>query len=160
MEEQLLTVRVGSYLFGAPVSSVTEILADTGVTPIPRTPSIVAGVSVVRGQPLMILSIRPLLSLPQAPVTMALRWGGRRSTYLIAVDRVEGLYAPDQPLPPDSWMGLVPEGVTSWVQDGFRWRGEWLWAWTSDLPDRLMAGLQQPMAPAGREEVGASDAIQ
>lgn len=159
MEQQLLTVRVGSYLFGAPVSSVTEILADTGLTPIPRTPAMVAGVSVVRGQPLTVLSLRPLLNLPPVAVNMALRWGGRRSTCLIAVDRVEGLCIPDQPLPPDSWMGLVPEGASHWVQDGFRWGGEWLWAWTPDLPDRLMAELERAEVPNGREKEGAPDAV-
>lgn len=137
VEEQLLTVRVGPYFFGAPVSAVTEILAEPHVTPIPRTPAAIAGVAVVRGQPLTVLTLRPALSLPPEPVSMALRWGGHRGTSLIAVDQVESLWTPEAPLARSAWADLLPGEVASWVSQAFRVGSEWLWAWSDDLPDRL-----------------------
>ena len=67
MTSSVLTARVGPYLFGAPVSAVTEILPRPAVTPIPRTPPVVAGVAVVRGQPLVVFSLRAALGLEPAP---------------------------------------------------------------------------------------------
>ncbi len=141
MEEQLLTVRIGTYLFGAPVSAVTEILADPSVTGIPKTPPLIAGVAVVRGQPLTVLTLRPHLGLESAPVKMALRWGGHRGTSLIAVDQVESLWAPGAPLPDDTWRDLVPPEAVSWITRAFRMGDEWLWAWSEELPDRLQESI-------------------
>ncbi|MCY0863409.1 MAG: chemotaxis protein CheW [Sulfobacillus sp.] len=137
MNEQLLAVRVGPYLFGAPVSSVTEILAKPSVTRIPRTPSVIAGVAVVRGQPLAVLTLRPALDLPPDDVTLALRWGGHRGAALVAVDQVESLWNPANPLPPELWQGLVPTHVAGWIPRAYRTGDEWLWEWAEDLPDRL-----------------------
>ncbi len=137
MEGQLLTVTVGDYMFGAPVSAVTEILANPQVTAIPRTPPVIAGVAVVRGQALTVLTIRPALNLPPAPVPMALRWGGHRGTSLIAVDRVDSLWTPNEPLAEDKWQGLVPPAIVELLTAGYRSGSEWLWAWAEDLPDRL-----------------------
>jgi purine-binding chemotaxis protein CheW len=147
MDGQLLTVRVGEFLFGAPVAAVTEILADTKVMPIPRTPPTVAGVVVVRGQALTVLTLRPTLGLTRAPVHLALRWGGHRGTSLIAVDAVNGLWNPVDPLPDEQWQGMVPPAMVGLVESGYRWASEWLWAWAEDLPDRLQDAM-----------LGASDA--
>lgn len=137
MEQQLLTVRIGPFLFGAPVPAVTEILAEPGSTPIPKTPPMIAGVAVVRGQPLTVLTLRPALGLESGPVHMALRWGGHRGTSLVAVDQVESLWTPGAPLPDDTWRDLVPPEAVPWITQGFRQNGQWLWAWADDLPDRI-----------------------
>jgi purine-binding chemotaxis protein CheW len=141
MTEQLLVVRVGTYLFGAPVSAVTEILAKPALTPIPKTPALIAGVAVVRGQPLAVLSVRPLLELTPADVTMALRWGGARGVTLVAVDHVESLWTPGAALPHEAWSGLVPSQVAPWITAAYRYDAQWLWAWAPDLPDRLQDTL-------------------
>jgi purine-binding chemotaxis protein CheW len=141
MEGQLLTVKIGPYIFGAPVSAVTEILADPGVTPIPRTPPSIAGIAVVRGQALTVLTLRPLLNLPVQSVSMALRWGGHRGTSLIAVDQVESLWTPTAPVAPERWQNLVPASLGAMITGAYRWDSEWLWAWAEDLPDRLQETL-------------------
>lgn len=137
MEGQLLTVTIGDYVFGAPVAAVTEILASPQVTTIPRTPSVIAGVAVVRGQALTVLTLRPYLNLPASSVPMALRWGGHRGTLLIAVDRVDSLWTPNEPMAEDKWQGLVPQTMVGFLAAGYRSGSEWLWAWADDLPDRL-----------------------
>lgn len=137
MEGQLLTVKVGPYFFGAPVTAVSEILAEPEITAIPQTPPSVAGVALVRGQPLTVLTLRPWLNLPSVPVSMALRWGGHRGRSLIAVDQVENLWTPSDALERDGWLGLLPPTVSALVTDGYRFQSEWLWAWAEDLPERL-----------------------
>lgn len=137
MDQQLLAVRVGPYLFGAPVAAVKEILAKPVVTPIPRTPPMVAGVTVIRGQPLAVLTIRPALQLPEDEVSMVLRWGGDRGAFLIAVDAVESLRTPGKSLPRDTWSTLVPAAIEPWITNAYRDGSEWIWAWAEDLPDRL-----------------------
>ena len=139
MDGQMLTVKVGPYFFGAPVNAVTEILANPQVTSIPRTPPAVAGVAVVRGQALTVLTLRPALNLPFDEVRMALRWGGHRGTSLIAVDHVDSLWTPVDPLPPESWDSLLPQGVSHLLTGAYRFDSAWLWAWAEDLPDRLQA---------------------
>ncbi|PSR22782.1 MAG: chemotaxis protein CheW [Sulfobacillus acidophilus] len=141
MESQLLTVKIGPYFFGAPVSAVTEILADPAITPIPKTPSSIAGVAVVRGQALTVLTLHPALNLPQGSVRMALRWGDHRGTSLIAVDHVESLWTPAAPIPPERWQGLVPAALVAMITNAYRWDQEWLWEWSEDLPDRVQATL-------------------
>ncbi|NMP24339.1 chemotaxis protein CheW [Sulfobacillus harzensis] len=141
MESQLLTVKIGPYLWGAPVTHVTEILASPGVTPIPQTPPAIAGVAVIRGQALTVLTLRPMLNLASDAVGMALRWGSQRGSFLVAVDQVEGLWAPTEPMHEERWSGLVSPAVAPLVKAAYRWDSEWLWEWIADMPDRLHAGL-------------------
>ena len=145
MTSALLTARIGPYLFGAPVSAVTEILSHPAVTRIPRTPPLVAGVAVVRGQPLAVFTLRSAVGLDLGPVSMALRWAGPSGVALVAVDQVQSLWQPRDPLPPDAWNGLVPGELIPWIASGHRVGQEWLWAWPEDLPERfqhlLMGGI-------------------
>lgn len=134
---ELLIVHVGPYVFGAPVEMVSEILARPAVTRVPRTPPVVAGVAVVRGQPLAVLTCRPLLGLPAEAVPVALRWGEGRGVALVAVDQVEQLWTPAEALAPETWQDVVPPQVRNWIAAGFRHADRWVWAWPPDLPDRL-----------------------
>ncbi|AUW94061.1 MAG: chemotaxis protein CheW [Sulfobacillus thermosulfidooxidans] len=141
MEEQLLTVRVGSYLFGAPVTAVTEILSNLSVTHIPQTPELIAGVAVVRGQPLEVWTLGAPLGLPPKDVGLALRWESSRGVSLVAVDMVESLWTPGPPLSRDLWENLIPQAAAPWVVGAYRMESEWLWAFAPDLPDRLQASV-------------------
>lgn len=149
MTSPLLTTRVGPYLFGAPVTAVTEILSRPTITRVPRTPSTVAGVAVVRGQPLAVFTLRPAVGLEAASVPIALRWASAGSVALIAVDRVESLWTPGDPLPADVWSALVPTGLAPWIASGYRYEQEWLWAWPEDLPQRLQNTLTGGLAHGG-----------
>ncbi|MCL8207541.1 MAG: chemotaxis protein CheW [Actinomycetia bacterium] len=134
---ELLIVHVGPYVFGAPVAMVSEILARPAVTRVPRTPPVVAGVAVVRGQPLAVLTCRPLLGLPVESVPVALRWGEGRGVALVAADQVEQLWTPGDPLPPETWQDVVPAEARPWIAAGYRQADRWIWAWPADLPERL-----------------------
>lgn len=141
MEEQLLTVRVGPYLFGAPVTAVTEILSHLSVTHIPQTPDLIAGVAVVRGQPLEVWALWAPLGLEPRQIALALRWESARGVSLVAVDAVESLWSPGQPLARDLWDSLVPPAISPWVESGYRMESEWLWSLAADLPDRLQSSI-------------------
>ena len=142
----VLLVQVGPYTFGAPVAAVTEILARPAVTRVPRTPPVVAGVAVVRGQPLPVLSCGPLLGLEGGPVAVALRWG----PVLVAVDAVEGLWQPSAALDPATWRDLVPAAARPWVEAGYRHDSRWVWAWPPDLPERLARPPETGSGEGGR----------
>jgi len=141
MSSPLLTTRVGPYLFGAPVTVVTEILARPTITRIPHTPPAVAGVAVVRGQPLAVFTLRPAVGLDPTTVPIVLRWASPLGVALIAVDQVESLWTPGESLPLDVWTSLVPQSITPWIASGYRYAHEWLWAWPDDLPQRLQSTL-------------------
>lgn len=142
MEEgQILAVRIGSYLFGAPVVAVTEILSHLEVTRIPQAPALIAGVAVVRGQPLEVWTLRPALGLDDAQPVLALRWEGARGVSLLAVDVVESLWSPGEALVHDLWENLVPTAIAPWVENGYRHEKEWLWGFAADLPDRLQTAI-------------------
>jgi purine-binding chemotaxis protein CheW len=142
MTTPLLTVKVGPHTFGAPTTTVTEILGHTNLTPLPRTPAVVAGVAVVRGQPLAVLSMRPLLHLAPNPAFLSLRWQTETGVVLLAVDEVESLVDPGPELPAEAWTGLVPASLIPLVSAAHRHGDGWLWAWPPDLPDRLLRQLQ------------------
>jgi purine-binding chemotaxis protein CheW len=142
MSGQLLIVDIGGYTFGAPVEAVAEILATPTVTPIPQTPAAVAGVAMVRGQALTVLTLRPSFGMSDAPVALALRWGGQRGTALVAIDRVDSLWeAPSDPLPDEAWHHLVPPAIAQLVTCGYRFGSDWLWSLAPDLPERLYQSL-------------------
>ncbi|MCY0878901.1 MAG: chemotaxis protein CheW [Firmicutes bacterium] len=149
MNQELLVVRIGPYFFGAPVLAVAEILQLSDVTRIPRVPPQVAGIAVVRGLPLMVMTLSPALGLPAERMEFVLRWAGDRNTALVHVDEVVGLVQVDHPLPKDSWATLVPPAAANWVVDVYRWHDEWLWAWPEDLPQRLAAELTGGLKPGG-----------
>jgi purine-binding chemotaxis protein CheW len=156
MSRELLAVRIGPYLFGAPVLAVAEILQPSQVTRVPKVPPQVAGIAVVRGLPLTVLTLRPALSLPSGRVESVLRWTGDRNTALVHVDEVIGLVAVEDPLPRDSWATLVPPAAAAWVTDAYRWQEEWVWGWPDDLPARLEAELTGADKPSGAGARGSS----
>ena len=138
MTRPLLVVRVGPYDFGAPISAVTEILSRPEVTALPRVPQVVAGMAVVRGQPLAVLSLRPLLGLERSDSPLALRWQWEHGVVLVTVDEVDSLDEVGAALPAEVWAGLIPASVAPWVTAGHRYRHGWLWEWPVDLPELLL----------------------
>ncbi|MCL6562439.1 MAG: chemotaxis protein CheW [Firmicutes bacterium] len=137
MEQSLLVCQVGSHWLGAPIAQVTEILDRPQPVPVPRTPSLVAGLAVVRGQPLALWTLRPLLGLEPTAPRYALRWEFEGEVVLVAVDAVEALWEPTEPLPVDAWQGLVPASFRFLVSTGWRYQDGWLWGLEPDLPSKL-----------------------
>lgn len=148
MSRPLLVVRVGPYDFGAPIMAVTEILTLPEVTPLPRLPQVVAGMAVVRGQPLPVFTLRPLLGLEGEPSPLALRWQWEGGVVLVMVDEVDSLGEAGPPLTPEAWAGLIPATVAPWVVAGHRHRQGWLWEWPPDLPDLLLRAAVSAAAAA------------
>ncbi|MGC8489775.1 MAG: chemotaxis protein CheW [Clostridia bacterium] len=149
MSSVFVTVRIGPHHFGAPVECVTEILSDPQRTVIPRTPSLVAGVAVVRGQPLVMFDLRETLGLEAAPVPFALRWEVPGDIVLLAVDRIGSLRTmATDPLPAERWQSVVPDAVAPWVDQAYRLDDEWIWTWPADLPTRLQNLLVHEAAHA------------
>lgn len=141
MTSSLLVVRVGPYTFGAPTEAVTEILGQPPLTPLPRTPAVVAGMAVVRGQPLAVLTVRPLIGLERVDAVLVLRWQGPGGVVLVAVDQVETLIVPGVELPSEAWAGLVPVDVMPLIVASYRHGNDWLWAWPPNLPDLLLRSV-------------------
>ncbi len=63
----VMVVEAGGESYAFPLESVSEVYADPALTPIPNTPDIVAGISVLRGSPRLVVSLARLLGLPADP---------------------------------------------------------------------------------------------
>jgi purine-binding chemotaxis protein CheW len=138
MSQPLLKVRVGPYGFGAPIGAVVEILGQPTVTPLPRMPSVVAGMAVVRGQPLAVLTLRPVIGLEGEAAPLALRWQTAQGAVLVTVDQVDALGEAGPTLPAEAWAGLVPPRVLPWIRACHPAGDGWLWEWPPDLPTLLL----------------------
>ncbi|MBX5466175.1 MAG: chemotaxis protein CheW [Firmicutes bacterium] len=139
MAESLLVCQIGPYGFGAPIAQVTEILDRPTEVRVPRTPPLVSGVAVVRGQPLALWTLRPLLGLDPTAARFALRWEVGGEVVLVAVDGVDALWEPGPPLAREAWQGLLPPRILPLVSAGWRYGPGWVWAFEPDLPIRLRA---------------------
>ena len=65
-EETLATlaVRVGKERYAFPLLRVVEVYVDDALTPLPDAPDYVAGISVLRDQPRLVISLSRLLGMP------------------------------------------------------------------------------------------------
>ena len=59
-----LAVMVGKERYAFPLLRVLEVYLDGALTPLPDTPDYVAGISVLRGQPRLVISLARLLGMP------------------------------------------------------------------------------------------------
>lgn len=77
-------------VFALPVSHVLEVLRPLQVEPVPGTPEVVSGMSIIRGEPTPVLNLRRLVGAPPAPSSRVLvvRADGRRVA--LEVDAVIG----------------------------------------------------------------------
>ncbi len=105
-----LTFQLGDESFGLPVGKVQEIIRLPAITPVPRMPAHVRGVTNLRGRVIPVIDLRARLGLPAAPteprtcmivVHLRLATGGQSSLGLI-VDAVEEvlLFGPGELEPP------------------------------------------------------------
>lgn len=147
----LLLCQVGPYRFGAPVAEVTELLAAPRATSLPRVPAVLRGIVVVRGQPLPLLALHPLIGLvPPEAAALAVRWTDPDgNAALVAVDAVDRLWTPDGPgLGPEAWMEAVPAALAGWGTSGHLVDGHWVLVWPPDLPARILeAATATALAP-------------
>ncbi len=61
---EICSVRVGSALFGVPITHILEIVAGTRPEPVPLAPEFVGGLAHYRGDVLTTVSLRRLLEMP------------------------------------------------------------------------------------------------
>ena len=102
MGEVSLVLRAGAHLCGLGVAQVIETMRPLPVRALAGVPPFVAGVSVIRGEPVPVVDLAALLcgerQRPERYVTVR---GGRRPVAL-AVGRVFGV----RPIPDESWREL------------------------------------------------------
>jgi purine-binding chemotaxis protein CheW len=79
---QFLSFTLSELSYALPIASVREINRLTTITPIPETPSYMAGVMNLRGKVIPIVDLRLRFGLPAAPYT--------RRTCIIVVDSEKG----------------------------------------------------------------------
>ncbi|MDQ0506695.1 chemotaxis protein CheW [Xanthobacter agilis] len=65
-QQQYVTVRIASQLFGLPIEMVHEVFAPDAITRVPLSPAAIAGVLNLRGRIVTMLNMRCLLGLPPA----------------------------------------------------------------------------------------------
>jgi purine-binding chemotaxis protein CheW len=100
--EVSLVLRAGAHLCGLGVAQVIETMRPLPVRPLAGVPAFVAGVSVIRGEPVPVVDLAALLGgdreAPGRDVTVR----GGRSPVALAVGRVFGVRA----IPEGSWHEL------------------------------------------------------
>lgn len=79
---QYLSFTLGELSYAMPISSVREINRVVGITPIPETPSYIAGVMNLRGRVIPILDLRVRFGIKASPYT--------RQSCIIVVDSDRG----------------------------------------------------------------------
>ncbi|SEG36790.1 CheW protein [Bryocella elongata] len=77
---QYLTFRLGSEIFAIDVAKVREVLDLTAITPIPRTPELMAGVINLRGSVVPVVDLRQCLDMAKTVST--------RNTCIVVVEVV------------------------------------------------------------------------
>ncbi len=63
-EEMIVEFSLGKESFGIPVKNVNEVLMPTKVTPIPRSPVYVEGITDIRGTILPVVNLARFLNIP------------------------------------------------------------------------------------------------
>lgn len=140
MTRQLLVVRIGTSQWGMPPDRVSEIIARPRLTRIPQTAETLAGVAVVRGQPLPVVVPHPLWGdVPPDPMRQALRWMTDQGPVLVGVDAVETLWTvTEDPLSPSAWTGVVPPDLQPLIEMVYRRDAEWIWVAPPTWPMALL----------------------
>jgi purine-binding chemotaxis protein CheW len=91
---EMCSVRVGQTLYGAPVTSILEILGKPANQPVPLAPSYIGGLVHYRGEVLTAVSLRRLLDLPSHhAIEDILVFEGIDGYFGLLVDKVEEVIA-------------------------------------------------------------------
>lgn len=115
-EVQLVVFHLGNEFYGADIRAVKEVVPaqDYRITPVPRTPAYVRGVTNLRGKVIPVMDLRRRLGQPPAPLTKASRIAvveGEQGTVGMVVDGVsEVLRIPVQRIEPPSPVIIRKEG--------------------------------------------------
>ncbi|MCG0238029.1 MAG: chemotaxis protein CheW [Firmicutes bacterium] len=74
-EVQLVVFQLGDELYGAEIQAVREVVRaqEYRITPVPRTPAYLLGVTNLRGRVIPVIDLRRRLGQPPAPLTGASR---------------------------------------------------------------------------------------
>jgi purine-binding chemotaxis protein CheW len=88
-----LTFLLKGQLYGVPVSNVREINSYSEITPIPQTPTFVAGVMNLRGKVIPVINLREKFRFESIPVN--------KETCIVVIDTQDGQ------------MGVIVDGVSS-----------------------------------------------
>ncbi|MFO7172354.1 MAG: chemotaxis protein CheW [Bacillota bacterium] len=74
-EVQLVVFQLGNELYGADIQAVREVVRaqEYRITPVPRTPAYLLGVTNLRGRVIPVIDLRRRLGQPPAPLTEASR---------------------------------------------------------------------------------------
>jgi purine-binding chemotaxis protein CheW len=88
---QLVTVFIGSQMFGLPILRVRDVFIVNELTPVPLAPAAISGLFNLRGRVLTILCMRALLGLPAAEdvresIAIGIEWKGE--SFGLKIDRV------------------------------------------------------------------------
>jgi purine-binding chemotaxis protein CheW len=97
-----LVLRAGAHLCGIGVAQVIETMRPLPVRPLAGVPPFVAGVSVIRGEPVPVVELAALLTGEHQPAERYVTVRGGRSPAALAVDAVIGV----RPIPDDAWHEL------------------------------------------------------
>lgn len=102
--EQMLICRVDTHLCALPLANVVETMRPLPVETVTPAPAYVAGISVIRGEPVPVIDVAALLGSNQARPTrlVTLRVGDR--TVALAVDTVVSV----RRIPGDALHALPP----------------------------------------------------
>jgi purine-binding chemotaxis protein CheW len=92
---KFLTFALGNEEYGLEILKVREIIGHMDITPVPRTPSYVKGVTNLRGQVIPIIDLRTKFGMPAVEqtqqscvVVVETRHGDRKLSTGLMVDRV------------------------------------------------------------------------
>jgi len=131
----LVVARIGPHRLGAPVDAVSELVQLGPLAPVPGVGAPIVGMTVLRGQPQLVVALHDALGAAWPPRPQALRWAAAGQSLLVAVDAIEALWTPPDPaLPRDTWERLVPPALRGTLAAAFRDAAGWVWAWTPDFP--------------------------
>ncbi|MCE9582140.1 MAG: chemotaxis protein CheW [Planctomycetes bacterium] len=89
--DPFVLVELDNLVFALPISNVLEVLRPLPVEPVPGAPTVVSGLSIIRGEPTPVVNLRRLVGAPPAPPSrfLVVRAGPRRVA--LEVDAIRGV---------------------------------------------------------------------
>ena len=111
MSLQFCTFHVGDLMLGIEVAQIQEVLRNTSVTPVPKTPPAISGLVNLRGQIVTAIDLRTLFRIEvdaanDSPTMLILDSGAQLSSLVVdAVGEVVAVEEADFEEPPDTLRG-------------------------------------------------------